>query len=386
MSQAPSPTPAEAAAAAAVADARPPSLREWVRTHDESWIFVILYLGMAVGLSVFVSLFWLVLVAGLHFALEVFRQRFYREGKKSVFLHALWEIKLDIGLVLLALMLVLYIEVVLGILGVQSAARAAAVSRAGARIGTRAAAWERNLRTFLLTFDEMIRIAHAGVLMNRRRKKGKASAEGGAGAAAAASSEAPSGGVAVAASGDPVESPPVEAPEEAVPAAAVEETPEEAPPEETPEETPDQGPEEAPEDAPGEASEEASVVDAIEASAVGAVRAPSEGSPQAAADVEAEDAEGPTPAVPADGVDPGGAEAEAEAAPPEAAAPPPPSPVRTGPLPDAWSIQWKTSDRIGVALVVVGVLFILAAPLLTPHDWATAAEALAEELRPFPGS
>jgi len=347
MSEAQPPPSANTAAAAAVADTRPPTLREWVRTHDESWIFVILYLGMAVGLSVFVSLFWLVLVAGLHFALEVFRQRFYREGGRSVFLHALWEIKLDIGLVLLALMLVLYIEVVLGILGVQSAARAAAVSRAGARIGTRAAAWERNLRTFLLTFDEMIRIAHAGVLMNRRRKKGKAAVGGGAGAAAAASSETPSGTVAVAAS--------------------------------------------------SEASE-----DAIEASAVEAMTAPSAASCDVpdqvlsgdAADAEAEDAEEPTPAVPADGADPGGAEAEVGAAPPEEAAPPP-EPELTGlpefskihgSLPDAWSIGWKTSDRIGVALLVVGVIFILAAPLLTPHDWATAAEALAEELRPFPGS
>lgn len=252
MSEAPPPTPADTPAEAA---ARPPTLREWVRTHDESWIFVTLYLGMAVGLSVFVSLFWLVVVAGLHFGLELVRQRDYREGGRSVFLHALWEVKLDVGLVLLALMLVLYIEVVLGILGVQSAARAAAVTRAGARIGTRAAAWERTLRTVLLTFDEMIRIGHAGILMSRRRQKGKAS-----------------------------------------------------------------------------------------------------------------------PA------------AEGDTAPPGVSAPPDPGTLRFGPLPDAWSLRWKTSDRIGMALVVVGFLLIVAAPLLTPHDWGTAAEALVEELRPFPTS
>ncbi len=154
-----------------VPDPKTPSLRDWVRHHDESWIFVVVYLGLAVGLSVFVSLFWLVVVAGLHFILEIFRQRFYRVGRKSVVLHALWEVKLDVGLVLLALMLVLYIDLVLGILGIQSAARAAAVTRAGARVGTRAAAWERNLRTFLLTVDEMLRIGHAAVLLRRKRKE-----------------------------------------------------------------------------------------------------------------------------------------------------------------------------------------------------------------------
>jgi hypothetical protein len=147
--------------------ARPTGLRDWVRDHDERWSFVVLYLGLAVGLSVFVSLFWLLVVGALHFALECGRQVHFREGRLEVLGHALWEVKLDIGLVLLALTLVLYIDVVLGLLGLQSAARAAAVTRAGARIGTRAAAWERNIRTFLLTVDEMARIAYAAVTVRR---------------------------------------------------------------------------------------------------------------------------------------------------------------------------------------------------------------------------
>jgi hypothetical protein len=147
--------------------ARPSGLREWVRDHDERWSFVVLYLGLAVGLSVFVSLFWLLVVGALHFALECGRQAHFREGRVQVLGHALWEVKLDIGLVLLALTLVLYIDVVLGLLGVQSVARAAAVTRAGARIGTRAASWERTLRTFLITVDEMARIAYAAVTIRR---------------------------------------------------------------------------------------------------------------------------------------------------------------------------------------------------------------------------
>jgi hypothetical protein len=160
--------------------ARPSGLRDWVRDHDERWSFVVLYLGLAVGLSVFVSLFWLLVVGALHFTLECGRQTHFREGRLEVVGHALWEVKLDIGLVLLALTLVLYIDVVLGLLGLQSAARAAAVTRAGARIGTRAAAWERNIRTFLLTVDEMARIAYAAVTVRK----------GGPGAARRAAAEA----------------------------------------------------------------------------------------------------------------------------------------------------------------------------------------------------
>jgi hypothetical protein len=147
--------------------ARPSGLRDWVRDHDERWSFVVLYLGLAVGLSVFVSLFWLLVVGALHFALECGRQAHFREGRLEVLGHALWEVKLDIGLVLLALTLVLYIDVVLGLLGLQSIARAAAVTRAGARIGTRAAAWERTIRTLLITVDEMARIAYAAVTIRR---------------------------------------------------------------------------------------------------------------------------------------------------------------------------------------------------------------------------
>jgi len=148
-------------------------LSQWVQDHDESWIFVVVYLGLAVGLSVFVSLFWLVVVAGLHLGLELVRQAFYRDGSREVILHALWEIKLDVGLILLALSLVLYVDVVLGILGIQSASRAAAATRVGARVGARAAAWERNLRMFLLTVDEMVRIGYAAAMLRRNRRRGE---------------------------------------------------------------------------------------------------------------------------------------------------------------------------------------------------------------------
>jgi hypothetical protein len=148
--------------------------REWIHDHDHRWLFVLAYLGLAVVLSVFVSLFWLVFMAGVHLLLEYIRH--LRPGWSSarILAHSAWEVKLDFALVLLALGAVLYIDVVLGVLGIQSAARAAAVTRAGARAASRIAAWERNVRAFLLTIDEMVRVGRAVTLLWRR--KGRAAA------------------------------------------------------------------------------------------------------------------------------------------------------------------------------------------------------------------
>ena len=225
------------------------SLRDWIRDHDEKWLFVGIYLGLAVVLSVFVSLFWLVLIAVLHFGLECIRQARYREGGKEVTLHALWEVKLDVALVLLALTLVLYIDVVLGVLGIQSAARAGAITRASVRLGSRAAAWERNIRTFLLTIDEVLRVGQAAVMFRKKKKSAKV------------------GGIST-----------------------------------------------------GEAA---------------------------------------APALP----------------------------ERYAPAADlAWRGSWKLGDRVSMTLLVLGTILMLAAPLLTHHDWAGAITILMEELQPFPSS
>jgi hypothetical protein len=253
---------------------RTDGFRDWVRHHDERWSFVLLYLGLAVGLSVFVSLFWLLVVAGLHFVLECGRQAHHRDGRAEVLSQALWEIKLDIGLVLLALTLVLYIDVVLGLLGIQSAARAAAVTRAGARLGSRAAAWERNIRTFLLTVDEMARLAYAAVMV-RKGERG----------AAKARAERPD---------DP-----------------------------------------------------ADTVD------------------QTAADAAAEHVAGPTDELVA--TTPVGTVVESMA----------PAPNQ------GWRGSWGIADRIGLVLVAAGIALLLAAPVLTPHDWGTALTTILAELSPF---
>jgi hypothetical protein len=144
-------------------------VEEWIREHDHRWLFVITYLGLAVVLSVFVSLFWLVFMAGVHLLLECIRHFRADLSARQVVAFAAWEVKLDFALVMLALGAVLYIDVVMGVLGIQSAARAAAVTRAGARMAGRVAAWERNIRAFLLTIDEMVRIGRAAQMFWSRR-------------------------------------------------------------------------------------------------------------------------------------------------------------------------------------------------------------------------
>jgi hypothetical protein len=145
--------------------------RAWVAEHDERWTFVLLYIGLAVLLSVFVSLFWLLVVAAAHFLLECMRQSQRLNGARDVLAGALWEVKLDVGLVLMALILALYVDVVFGLLGLHSAARAGAVARVGLRVGSRAAAWERNVRTALIVVDDALRLGQ-GAAMVRRRKQG----------------------------------------------------------------------------------------------------------------------------------------------------------------------------------------------------------------------
>jgi hypothetical protein len=70
----------------------------WALRHDDSWLFVGIYIGLAIGLSLFVSLFWLVVVGVFHLTLEPVRQAYYRRSRTNVFLHAWWEIKMDVAL------------------------------------------------------------------------------------------------------------------------------------------------------------------------------------------------------------------------------------------------------------------------------------------------
>jgi hypothetical protein len=134
-------------------------LADWIRNHDESWLFIACYVGLAVVLSVWISLFWLGVVVAGHFALELWRQKLI--SPRGYIRRALWEIKLDIALVGMALALAVYMDLLLGVVGAQSAARATAVAQKGLKAGSRFAAWERAIRGFLLSADDVAQVARA---------------------------------------------------------------------------------------------------------------------------------------------------------------------------------------------------------------------------------
>jgi hypothetical protein len=128
----------------------------WIADHDDSWLFIILYVGLGLVLSMTISLFWLVAVVAAHALLE-----WYAMGRRGVHDHragrVLWHLKLDVGLVLVALWLGLYIEVLFGLAGLGAAARA------GAQTAARVIAWQRTIRGVLMTVDEAAHVAKAVV-------------------------------------------------------------------------------------------------------------------------------------------------------------------------------------------------------------------------------
>lgn len=161
------------------ASARAPQggLRQWIMSHDDRWLFIVPYIVLAVILSVVLSLFWLIVVVGVHFVLEMLRQRFLAElrGEKGHFLmlalRSVWEIKLDIGLIIFALALALYMEIVLGVVGLGAAARGTAM--AGTRVASRFGVIQQALRAFLLSVDDLAQVARVVV----KRRKGETTAE-----------------------------------------------------------------------------------------------------------------------------------------------------------------------------------------------------------------
>lgn len=136
----------------------------WVAEHDDSWLFTALYVGLALLLSTVISLFWLVVVVAAHGVLEWFAlsRRGVRDRRLG---RVAWHLKLDLGLVLVALSLGLYFEVLFGVAGLNAAART------GAQGAARFVAWQRTLRGVLLAADDAALVAKAVVA---RRSAGSA--------------------------------------------------------------------------------------------------------------------------------------------------------------------------------------------------------------------
>jgi hypothetical protein len=127
---------------------------QWCDDHDERNSFVFSYILLSVVLSLMAGLFWLGVLVGVHFALELYRNR--RLAVRSRLAHATFGIKLDVTLVLLALALSLYADLLFAALGLR------AVPRAGSAVGRfsgRIPSLRRIMRAALLVTDEVVRVA-----------------------------------------------------------------------------------------------------------------------------------------------------------------------------------------------------------------------------------
>lgn len=131
-------------------------MRRWLLDHDNRVTFTITYITLALVLSMTISMFWLVAVVAVHGSIE-----YWSLGKVNGLDHrlgrTLWHIKIDIMLVLAALWLGLYIDLIFGVAGLSAAART------GAQVSARLLAWQRTLRGVLLTVDEAALVAKAAM-------------------------------------------------------------------------------------------------------------------------------------------------------------------------------------------------------------------------------
>lgn len=156
--------------------ATPPTygpLRRFVMEHEDRWTFIILYVGLAVVLSLVLSLFWLVVLLAIHIAFEFVTFGPVHRGLRLLG-ETLWAVKLDVALLLLAFSLALYLDHLFGLLGLRAVAQVGTAARAGTRVATKAAAWTRGIRSTVLVADDAVQVARAA------GKRGEAEPEGGA--------------------------------------------------------------------------------------------------------------------------------------------------------------------------------------------------------------
>jgi hypothetical protein len=151
--------------------------KTWIIKHDESRTFIVVYMLLAVLLSVILSLFWLVVVVAAHLTFELVRQSHYFPGQsRKILSESIWEIKLDVAFILFSFVIAVYIDLILGIAGLGEASRMARAGRLGLRDGAEFGAFERGIRGVMLSADDIARttstaLDRKGVKMTGRQEK-----------------------------------------------------------------------------------------------------------------------------------------------------------------------------------------------------------------------
>lgn len=127
-------------------------LKNWLIEHDNKILFVSLYAGLSLVLTLLLGLFWLFLIVFIHLVFEIISHSYKKSNWRYIALHSIWETKLDFGLVLLALFICVYLDEILGMAGL------GAVARTGTQFasrGVRFLSYQRIIRAIILSLDEM---------------------------------------------------------------------------------------------------------------------------------------------------------------------------------------------------------------------------------------
>jgi len=94
----------------------------------------------------------------VHGVIEWVRQASVDRSLISIVKRVMWELKLDIALILFAAAIAVYMDVILGVAGLGSAARL------GLHSGARVAGWGRAFQGLLLSVDDMAHVARVAFM------------------------------------------------------------------------------------------------------------------------------------------------------------------------------------------------------------------------------
>lgn len=96
----------------------------WIIEHDERWSFLVIYVVLAVLLTLWIGMFWLFIVVAGHFVFEMVKKRHDGcAGWTRTVVWSLWDMKFDLALVAWALVLLTYTSASFGIVGASTAGR-----------------------------------------------------------------------------------------------------------------------------------------------------------------------------------------------------------------------------------------------------------------------
>jgi hypothetical protein len=149
---------------------------QWITEHDNQKVFIIGYIGLALVLSTFISLFWLIFVVIIHSIFEYIKYKSMGNSLRVTFINMCWELKMDFALILFAFVIHLYIGFILGIAGLSGLAKTSTATTKivadcakTTQTATKFMVIKRSLRAGLLMLDEAV-FAIRGFLFNRKRK------------------------------------------------------------------------------------------------------------------------------------------------------------------------------------------------------------------------